>query len=288
MIERAFKHLSRVNDVLLHKTRLEREITIFPDDVFLTSHPRSGNTWTRFLVANLVYPDKPATFLTIEKLVPDMYKSADRTLRRLLRPRVLKSHEPFDPRYKKVVYIVRDPRDSVISNYYWELKQNSFPEDYPIEDFIPQWMEPAYWPRIGSWGEHVMSWLATRYGKEGFVLLRYEDLKKNPEFELAKVARLLDVEPTPSRLAHAVQLSSADRMRSLEKGEGSKWAMTKYTRSDRPFIRSAVSGDWQSVLPEKSVALIESAWGPIMKLLGYQLSTVDGCKPVLPDNIIPS
>lgn len=36
MIERAVKHLFRVNDVLLHKTRLEREITVFPDDVFLT------------------------------------------------------------------------------------------------------------------------------------------------------------------------------------------------------------------------------------------------------------
>lgn len=288
MIERAFKHLFRVNDVVLHRTRLEREITIFPDDVFLTSHPRSGNTWTRFLVANLVYPEKPVTFLSIEKLVPDMYKSADRTLRSLARPRVLKSHEPFDPRYKRVVYIVRDPRDSAISNYYWELKQDSFSEDHPIEDFIPQWMEPAYWPRIGSWGEHVMSWLATRYGKEGFVLLRYEDLKRSPEVELAKVAALLNIDPTPSRLGRAIELSSAERMRTLEKGQGTKWAMTKYTRPDKPFIRSAVSGGWESVLPKKSVALIESTWGPIMKLLGYELTTVDGCESVLPEKLAQS
>ncbi len=288
MIERAVKHLSRVNDVLLHRITFEREITIFPDDVFLTSHPRSGNTWTRFLVANLAYPEKNVTFLTIENLVPDMYKSADRALRRLPRPRILKSHEPFDPRYKRVVYIVRDPRDSAVSNYYWELKQKSFPDGYPLKDFILEWMAPVYWPRIGSWGEHVMSWLSTRQGKPGFVLLRYEDLKESPETELAKVARLLDLDATPSALARAVELSSADHMRRLEKSQGARWAMTKYTRPDKPFVRSAVSGSWQSVLPEESVALIESTWGPIMKMLGYELSTAAACESVLPERVIPS
>lgn len=288
MIERAVKHLSRVNDVLLHRITFEREITIFPDDVFLTSHPRSGNTWTRFLVANLAYPEKNVTFLTIENLVPDMYKSADRALRRLPRPRILKSHEPFDPRYKRVVYIVRDPRDSAVSNYYWELKQKSFPDGYPLKDFILEWMAPVYWPRIGSWGEHVMSWLSTRQGKPGFVLLRYEDLKESPETELARVARLLDLDATPSALARAVELSSADHMRRLEKSQGARWAMTKYTRPDKPFVRSAVSGSWQSVLPEESVALIESTWGPIMKMLGYELSTAAACESVLPERVIPS
>ena len=55
LIKRGLKHLSRVNDVLFRKLRVERDITIFPDDVFLTSYPRSGNTWTRFLVGNLVH-----------------------------------------------------------------------------------------------------------------------------------------------------------------------------------------------------------------------------------------
>ena len=288
MIERAFKHLSRVSDVFLHRIRLEREITIFPDDVFLTSYLGSGNTWTRFLVGNLLSPNEPVTFLTIERLVPDMYTSADRTLRRLPRPRTLKSHEPFDPRYKKVVYIVRDPRDTAITNYHWELKKRSFPEDYPIRDFIPRWMSGSFWPRIGSWGEHVMSWLSTRQGKSGFVLVRYEDLKKRPEPELIKVARLLGVEPTPSGLGRALQLSSADHMRSLEKAEGAKWAMTKYTRRDKPFVRSAVSGGWKSDLPKESVALIESTWGPIMKLLGYELSTSAACESVLPESVLKS
>src|ERR1017187_7417206 len=115
IVRRAFRHLSRVSDVLFRKTLLEREVTIFPDDVFLTSYPRSGNTWTRFLVGNLIYQDLGVSFLNVERLVPDMYKTADWVMRRLPRPRVLKSHECFDPRYPKVIYIVRDPRDVAVS-----------------------------------------------------------------------------------------------------------------------------------------------------------------------------
>src|ERR1700686_1692719 len=86
LVRRAFRHLSRVHDVLFRRTLLEREITIFDDDVFLTSYPRSGNTWTRFLVGNFVNPNEPVTFLNVERLVPDMYKTADRACSKATSP----------------------------------------------------------------------------------------------------------------------------------------------------------------------------------------------------------
>lgn len=279
MLRRGIKHLSRVSDVLFRKLRIERDITIFPDDVFLTSYPRSGNTWTRFLVGNLVYPSEPVTFLNLERLVPDMYKRSDRTLRRLHRPRILKSHECFDPRYRKIIYVVRDPRDVAVSNFYWEMKQRSMDDSYPIDQFVPRWMEPVYWPRVGSWGDHVTSWLSTRRGKEGFLLLRYEDMLADPAREMEKVAQLLGIDPTAERVARAVELSSAERMRRLEKEQGGKWVQTKYTRLDKNFVRKAGSGDWREVLPAESVRVIEAAWGNIMKTLGYELSTPGASLP---------
>jgi hypothetical protein len=213
------------------------------------------------------------TFLNVERLVPDMYKHSDRTLRNLPRPRILKSHECFDPRYKRTIYIVRDPRDVVVSNYHWETKKRSVGEAYPIERFVAAWMEPLYWVRVGSWGDHVTSWLSTREGNESFLLLRYEDLLADPKRELARIARLLGLEPVPERLARAAELSSADRMRKLEKEQGAKWVETRNTRQDKQFVRQAASGGWRTVLTEPSVRLIEKAYGPIMKTLGYTLST---------------
>jgi hypothetical protein len=273
MLKRGLKHLSRVSDVLFRKLRVERDITIFPDDVFLTSYPRSGNTWTRFLIGNLVHQKDEVSFLSVERLVPDMYKHSDRVLRNLPRPRTVKSHECFDPRYQKVIYIVRDPRDVAVSNYHWELKLRSVKEGYPIEEFVPRWMAPQFWPRIGSWGDHVSSWLATRRGHDGFLLLRYEDLKKDTQRELARVAQFLGIEATAERLNRAIELSSAENMRKLESRDSGKWVATTLTRQDKPFVRNATSGGWKKVLPEKTVAYLETHWGHLMRELGYEFAT---------------
>jgi hypothetical protein len=274
MIKRGIKHLSRVSDVLFRTLKIERDITVYPDDVFLTSYPRSGNTWMRFLVGNLIHETEPVTFLKLERLLPDMYIHSDRDMRSMPRPRVIKSHECFDPRYKRVVYIVRDPRDVAVSNYHWELKKGSFPDGFPMQEFVRRWMASDYWLRLGCWGDHVASWLSTRRNHPDFLLIRYEDLMARPQPELAKIARLLRIDPTPERLARAVELSSADRMRKLESTQGGKWLQTKYTRQDAPFVRKASSGGWRAALPNESVALIESTWQAQMSELGYELSSV--------------
>src|SRR5713226_3734288 len=239
MIKRGLKHLSRVSDVLFRTLRVERDITIFPDDVFLTSYPRSGNTWTRFLVGNLVYQQEAVTFLNVERLVPDMYKHSDRTLRNLPRPRILKSHECFDPRYKKVIYIVRDPRDVAVSYYEFQLKRRVISEDCGLEEFVPRFMESEFEPTTGSWRDHVLSWIATRQGQENFLRLRYEDMQKNTVEESTKIASFLGLDSSSARVARAVELSSADRMRRLEKQQSHQWKETKKTRQDKPFVRKA-------------------------------------------------
>ena len=43
---------------------------------FPVSYPRSGNTWMRFLLANLLAPHETITFRNIENFVPDLHKSA--------------------------------------------------------------------------------------------------------------------------------------------------------------------------------------------------------------------
>src|SRR5215475_9391593 len=91
-----------------------RSFAVYPDDTFLVSYPRSGNTWTRFLIANLRYPNRQVSFTTLDEFIPDACSQTKASLKRSQRPRLIKTHEYFDPRYKKVIYIVRDPRDVVL------------------------------------------------------------------------------------------------------------------------------------------------------------------------------
>ena len=70
-----------------------------------------------------------------------------------------------------------------------------------------------------------------------------------------------------------MERSSADEMRQLEMKQADAWSLTKHTRKDIPFVRSAKSGGWRSGLPAASIAEIEGAWGSLMQWLGYELSS---------------
>jgi hypothetical protein len=257
---------------LLGRNSPGRRFTIFEDDVFITSYPKSGNTWTRFLVANLIYPKEPVTFLNIGQLLPDPEWQSRNILKNCPRPRVIKSHHPFDPRYKKAIFIVRDPRDIVLSQHHFQIKRGVVEPGTPIQEFVPRFIRGET-SDYGSWGQNVGSWLIARQSTPGFLFLRYEDLLDRPVDELAKMATFLGLERNREQLARAVELSSADHMRKLETEQAVKWIVTKATCKDMPFMRSAKAGGWKAALPEESVAQIEAAWGKLMRALGYGLVT---------------
>ena len=269
-------YLKAVTASILARTPAGRNLTVFPEDTFIVSYFRSGSTWSRFLFGNLIHEHEAVTFTNMERLVPFIYNQPDRILRRL--PRVLKSHECFDPRYPRAMYIVRDPRDVALSQYHYHRKCRKIDDDYPIEKFITRFLAGQTCPH-GSWGENVSTWLVTRKNDPRFLLLRYEDLVADTPRELSKIAVFLGINATQERITQAVERSSAENMRKLEKEQSHLSTLTKTSRKDLPFVRAAGSGGWRSGLPEPLVARIEAAWEPLMRSLGYELSTRPHSEP---------
>jgi hypothetical protein len=252
----------------------DRDLAVYPNDTFIVSYPRSGNTWTRFLIANLVFPFENVTFANIERLIPDTSSQSHRALRHTPRPRIIKSHQYFDPRYRKVLYIVRDPRDIVLSYYNFQRRSRQIADDYPlanyVDDFVNARLISSDW---GSWGENVASWIYTRQNHSGFLLVRYEDMKRNTAQELQRIAEFFSLNTTPERIQRAIEASSSERMRELEQKQSNQWVATKRHRKDIPFVGTATSGRWQSELPPALAAKIESTWRNLMSTLGYPLVT---------------
>lgn len=266
------EYLRTLKDAVLRRTPAGRAVSVYPDDVFLVSYPRVGSNWVRFLICNLLSPEEGLTLPSAEARIPGIYVNSDHLLRSLQMPRILKSHEPFDSRYPRIIYIVRDPRDVAVSRYYFTLKWRGIPDGYPFEAFVKErfLVSGNAVLNTGTWGDHVFGWLAARAGRSEFLLVRYEDLKKDTAFELQRIAALLKVEICSERIQRAIELSSFERMRHLDRTEPLKWL--KQGRSDVPFVREGRSGGWKSVLSEGAVAAIESAWWPLMKLLDYELT----------------
>jgi hypothetical protein len=249
-----------------------KHYSVYPDDTFLVSYPKSGNTWVRFLLANLIYPNEAVGFANINRLLPAPGVLSKKFLKTLPRPRILKSHEPFDVRFRKVIYLVRDPRDVAVSEYYFDRKKRYIAPEMTLEQFIKPFLAGET-SSYGSWWEHTASWIGPRHGNPSFLLVRYEDLLADSVGETGKIAEFLGIDADEERLKAAVERSSADRMRKLEQQDANKWTGTKNTRKDIPFVRAAKSGGWKESLPRPLVEQIEVAWFPLMNFLGYELQS---------------
>lgn len=253
-------------------------LRVFPDDVFFVSYPKSGNTWVRFLIANLVYPEKNPDFSNIDALLPDPEGMSKRNLEQVPRPRILKSHLAFQPRFRNVIYVVRDPRDVVLSSYHFDIKRRAIPEGYSLQEFVARFLAGdlnEHNPRYGTWRENVASWFYARRDDPRFLLVRYESLQSRSLEEVRRIAEFLGIQADTERLGRAIEQSSAKRMRELEKTQGHLWKSTRDTQQEKPFVRSAKAGGWKSDLPHDCVAEIESKWGDLMRDMQYEL-TVPG------------
>jgi Sulfotransferase domain len=266
-----------------------RRLIVDKDDTFLVSYPKSGNTWVRLLLANLVHPEEAVTLTGADRIIPSVDGQSRRYFEQMPRPRLIKSHYPFCQTYKRVIYVVRDPRDIAVSQYYFQIKRRVLEEGFPVDKFISSFVAGEVCP-YGSWGENVASWMGARNGDPNFLIIRYEDLLRRTQAELYRIAALLQMDVTPERLALAVERSTAKQMRKMEKQEWHLWASTKNTRQDISFIRAATDGQWQSVLSSSSVRKIEAAWGHLMLIFGYKLAyvQVEKEKSLRISNLLPA
>jgi len=263
------RRIKLAGKIVLNRERVVRGYTFFDDDIFLVSYPKSGNTWTRFLLANLVHADRTVDLRTIERLVPELYINDDVELARAPRPRILKTHNAFDPRYRRVIYVVRDPRDVAVSYFHYAKKMGRSPDDETIEAFVERFILGRV-DTFGSWGQNVGSWLGAREGQGDFIVVRYEDLIEDAMAQLDRIAEFLGQPRDRDRLERAIELSSVDRLRSLESKQGKDWKMARHGDANRSFFRSGKSGGWRNELPEPCARRIARTWARQMALVGYE------------------
>jgi hypothetical protein len=257
-----------IRNYLDRKKKAARGAIARPDDTFIVSYPKSGNTWTRFLVANLTAPALPVGFDNIERIIPDIYQQTPKQLAELPSPRILKSHEYFDPRYGKVLCIVRDPRDVAISYWHHYVKFKAIDENYPKHDFVDRFLAGSLGP-FGSWGTNIGSWLGAREQDPDFLLIRYEDLLKSPTIEVRKIATLLGLSVTDQQIENAIQNASFEHMQALEQAQKDQWVSSKKSRHDMAFVREGRHAQWHDDLSAESISKIEHKWGALMDKLGY-------------------
>jgi len=234
-------------------------------DLFLVAFPHSGLDWMVRLYANasliLAGDPRKVTQFSLGDLVPE------EGLRRPAGPpplpvpgfRCYSSHARFTGRYRKVIYLVRDPR-RVMADRHAALVARG------------QWRgsleEMAGHRRHGirAWAAHAAGWL-DHVETPAFALVRHEDLCARTAFELTRLFDLLGWHLDPAQAAQAVA-------RAAEAG----WATPDLRRGGEALRRRAEAAP-PGAIPFSAMRLIGEVAGPLMRRLGYLTEPAEAPSP---------
>ena len=250
------------------------EFDVFPDDIFLVSYPRSGNTWLSFLIGNYLTGNQ-CNFKNLYQIVPDIYYNPEQ-IRQLQRPRIIKSHESFTSEYTKVAYVVRDGRDVAVSYYFYAKKFGYVDKATKFEEFLLSFNNEAMGNFV-SWSSHVSSWM-NNAGKE-ILLIKYEDMKANPAYELSRFLKFANILIEQDRLDKAVKSSDFANMQKLEKEQSESFERFKDSDPTIQFVREGQVGTWRNFFTNQQLADFIACHGAVLGRLDYLSPEFleDGC-----------
>ncbi|MZR29808.1 sulfotransferase domain-containing protein [Sneathiella litorea] len=270
---------------------------------WLASYPKSGNTWTRLFLYNLLSnPEKPLDINSLSKrFVADSNKawyekagnqpydtySIGQVIN--LRPKVheilsnlnsgpvfVKTHSIYGTLYgvplitptftARAIYIIRNPLDVVISfSSHFGLTIDKAIEVIGDPNAANEEVsgKPHIRQHYGSWSGHANSW--THFDRDRLHVMRYEDMLENPEETFQGMVKFLELDVSDDRLKKAIEFSSFDVARRQE----DEYGFREQSGNDNRFFRSGKAGQWKEILSDKQIEKIIETHKVTMKYFGY-------------------
>lgn len=269
--------------------------------VWLASYPKSGNTWLRAFLANLVADGRePVPLADLpqyceDEARPELFTAlAGRPSTELgfqqiceLRPRVhagiagrapgtrlVKTHNCSGavdqyPLHNPTVtagaiYVVRNPLDVAVSmTHHFGLTLDQAIERLG-DDRVATANDALFVTQVlGSWSHHVRSW--TDPAGPRILVLRYEDLLRDPVGEFGRAARMVGMGDDRARIRRAVKHASFETLAALERRDGFAEASDKTTH----FFRDGTSGQWKDAMTPLQVGRVVEQHRVQMARFGY-------------------
>lgn len=258
-----------------------------PDDIVICTSYKAGTTWTQMICALLIFqtPDLPMPLAEISPWL-DMKSSEEGHTHKIFgeqsHRRFIKTHTPLDglPWRDDVTYLVvgRDPRDILLSML--NHMKNANPESEAI--FVKQARESGglppeppedpnelfdIWINNGSFSweqdgfpywsvfHHGESFWAAR-AKPNVYFIHYQDLTRDLEAEMRKLATYLKIEVPEGKWPTLVEAATFSSMKKNADRTAPDTDF-KMWKSNSDFFRHGTSGQWQGALTEESLALYD-------------------------------
>jgi hypothetical protein len=235
-------------------------------DCVVVSYPKSGSTWVRFILTNLFYKPKP-DFTDVQAYIPALSPEGMRRAHEdffdFNKIRFMRSHCTYSSKFPKVLYVLRDGRDVLVSYYHHYRKFLKYRNG--LSRFIKDFKKDEEWAR------HVSSWGISNCSN--LVVLKYEDLLKDTFWAMKTALCSLHLGFNTERLKEAIQSSSFGELRRLEETKGlgylGKPSREGIDAESQYFIRKGRQGGWKEVFTENVQRVIDERFWSVLHKLNY-------------------
>ncbi|KAL4225036.1 hypothetical protein ACF0H5_015731 [Mactra antiquata] len=241
------------------------------DDIFVCTFPRSGTTFLQEMVYLIVTLDfDTANSKLLGARVPFLDLKCDKlpyiqgieVLEQMKSPRMIKTHlhhfllpEQLQQGKGKIIYSVRNPKDSVISLYklfHWinELERDSF------DDFVEEFINGTGF--ACPWTRHVLEYWNKR-NDDNVLFLKYEDISKDRPATVRTIAKFLGRALADDDVQKISDHCSIDNMRNNKMTNWSHLHRFKKLNEESPgrFINKGKLGGWHEVLTDDQSSRID-------------------------------
>ena len=236
------------------------------DDVFLASYPRSGNTWTRFLLTEIL-SEESASFDNINQVIPEMGIHARAKVKLPNGGRLIKTHEPYRKEYRRAVYLIRDFRDVVLSQYARERELGLYQTEFG--EYLEAYLDGRM-SGFGAWQDHLPTWLDSPLAQSGnLLIIRFEEMRKNPEPSISRIVDFLGLPVDQNRVRAAIANNSVERMRAKE---NAAQKLPKSTGEEGRFVRQGAVAGWRERFTDEQLKLVDQRAGKVLVRAWYPLA----------------
>ncbi|KAM3873443.1 sulfotransferase 2B1-like [Diretmus argenteus] len=238
-----------------------QEFLVEDTDVIVATYPKSGTTWMQEILPLVLNGGDLTPVQTIPNWDRVPWLEETRlalVVDRLPTPRMLTTHLPyhlmptsFYSSKAKVIYMTRNPKDVMVSSYYFHQMASFLDDPGTFQEFMDNFLEGKV--IFGKWTDHVKSWRHTEMG-DRILYITYEEMIQDLDGSIRRVSDFLGSNLNEEAIRMIAQQSSFNTMKTNCMSNYSLVPQEMMDSNKSPFQRKGIAGDWKNhFTPEQKV-----------------------------------